>query len=262
MTAVTAQRLSGLFEIPYEPSLLDHGRRVEEVRAALRTRAAFIIRNVVDPGVLARIVDYLRTIGRHSLPTYEPLVEGARDFHRIVRADPRSYVSSVMHQFSFHPWNQNVYDLFTIMRPVFEMKNLFGGFERGQFLGNTPRDPYIARIAFLHYPRGGGTMSTHADPVGEHQLAVPILQLSQRGRDHRTGGAFAIGEDGERVDVEARMRPGDVFLMNGEVMHGVAPIDPDVPLDWLSFQGRWIMLAAVIKTALNTTAPDALQVDA
>lgn len=258
---VEPQRLSELVELRFDAALLEDSGRIREIGDGLRRRAGYILRGVVDANALPKIIEYLKTIGRHSLPAYEPLVEGARDFHRIVRADPRSYVSSVMHQFSFHPWNQNVFDLFTLMRPIFELKNLVGGFGRDQFLGNTPRDPFIARIAFLHYPRGGGMMATHADPVGGHQLAVPVLQLSHRGHGYQTGGAFVVGADGERIDIEGRMRPGDVFLMNGEVMHGVAPIDAHVPLDWLSFEGRWVMLAAVIRTAANTTAADALQVD-
>jgi hypothetical protein len=44
------------------------------------------------------------------------------------------------------------------------------------------------------------------------------------------------------------------------VMHGVAPVDPDQGLDWLSFRGRWIMLGAIIKTVANTTSPNALKV--
>ena len=258
---VHAQRLSGgIEELEFDPALLDDARWTAEIGDALRARRAFIIRNVIPPGILAKIVDYLKTVGRHSLPTYEPLLEGCRDFHRLSRADPRNYVISVAHQFAFHSWNQNVFDLFAIVRPVFVMRNLFSGFAAEQFLANTPRDPYVARIAFLHYPRGGGMMAAHADPVGEHQLTVPVLQLSEPGTEYAAGGAFVIGPDGETVDVEARMHAGDVFFMNGEVTHGVAPVDPGVPLDWLSFQGRWVMLAAVIKTLANDAAPNAVQV--
>lgn len=58
------------------------------------------------------------------------------------------------------------------------------------------------------------------------------------------------------------VEPGvlDRIVEYGELIHGVAPVDPDEPLDWLSFQGRWVMLGAIIKTAANTASPNALQV--
>ena len=79
--------------------------------------------------------------------------------------------------------------------------------------------------------------------------------MSRKGEDYRVGGGYAIDEQGNVVDTDALMEKGDVLLFNAEVMHGVAPIDPDEELDWLSFRGRWSMIASTIKTVADTDTP-------
>ena len=44
---------------------------------------------------------------------------------------------------------------------------------------------------------------------------------------------------------------GDVVYFNAQCPHGVEPIDPDLPMDWLSFAGRWSVIFAVNKLAGN-----------
>jgi hypothetical protein len=40
----------------------------------------------------------------------------------------------------------------------------------------------------------------------------------------------------------------------------VAPIDPDAPMRWTSFAGRWMLLFAVNRLAGNTTIANAVTV--
>jgi hypothetical protein len=57
------------------------------------------------------------------------------------------------------------------------------------------------------------------------------------------------------------MNKGDVLFFNAEVIHGVAPVDPDEELDWLSFRGRWSMLASTIKTVADKDTPNSIQLE-
>ncbi len=110
-----------------------------------------------------------------------------------------------------------------------------------------PTDEFTARLAFQFYPRGGGSLNKHADPVDVHQLTVPTMFLSAKGTDFKKGGAYVEKGDGQRVCLDDLMRPGDVAYFNACSPHGVELIDPGAPLDWNSFAGRWMLLFAVNK---------------
>lgn len=103
-------------------------------------------------------------------------------------------------------------------------------------------------------------MNQHSDPVGEHQLTVPTIQMSKKGVDYEGGGLFLIGEDGEPIQVDDYLDVGDGVFFNAEVAHGVEPIDPGTTPDWLAYEGRWMCLVAVVRAAANRTAPAARQV--
>jgi hypothetical protein len=55
--------------------------------------------------------------------------------------------------------------------------------------------------------------------------------------------------------------PGDVVYFNDSCAHGVKPIDPDAPLNWPSYAGRWMLLFAVNRLAGNTAIGNAMDLD-
>lgn len=220
----------------------------------------YVIKNVADKGFLKQVKHYLHQLGTHSLPSYHQLQEGSPDFHRVCINDPRSPIKSTMHQYLFHPWNQNVLDLFNRLPDCFYIKNLMAGFKKDLFLNNTPKDDFIAKLVFQHYPTGGGYMMRHSDPIGEHQLVVSVLQVTTKGEDFKEGGFYVIDQDGQKLFIDDIAHAGDLLLSNGLVQHGIDPVDPGKPLDMFNEAGRWSLLAAVTKTPHNTRTPDALPI--
>jgi hypothetical protein len=67
---------------------------------------------------------------------------------------------------------------------------------------------------------------------------------------------------GEVIWIEKYARPGDVVLFSPRLVHGVAPIDPKIALDWTAFEGRWMSIFAVNKLATNTRVAEAVDVAA
>ena len=55
--------------------------------------------------------------------------------------------------------------------------------------------------------------------------------------------------------------PGDVVYFNAACPHGVAPIDPDAPMRWTSFAGRWMLLFAVNRLAGNSAIANAVALE-
>lgn len=259
--AITPRKAKKIFFIDYKDEMLTNRDLIEEMKSNIHNNYGYIIKNVIDSVLIDKIVTYLKSVASCSLPAWYPLVDGCPDFHRINNLDERSYVKAIMHQFNFHPWNQNVFNLFQEMQKIYLLKNQLSNLEANAFLNNTPKDGHIARLAFQFYPKGGGNIKMHADPVGAHQVSVPILMMSKKGQDYASGGGFVMNENNEIVDIDSLMDKGDVLFFNAEVIHGVKPIDPGEKINWLQFQGRWIMIASIIKTQPNVEALNALQLE-
>lgn len=232
---------------------------VEEAAGHIENGDVYIIRNVLDLNIIDSIRDYLKTIGRSSLPNYEPIVEGAPNSHRLNRWDPRSYVKGCFHQFVFFPWNEDVFGLFDLARPIYRLKNRLGGLDADRFLGKSPDEGCIARIAMQYYPAGGGALNAHMDPVDYHQLTVPTTLLAAKGQAFTEGGAFVALENGEKLMLDELQNPGDVVFFNASIEHGVAPIDPDKPMKWLEFEGRWMMLFSINRLAGNQNIGNSME---
>ena len=218
----------------------------------------YIAREILPKEKLLAFRKYLIGLGQNSLPNYHAIEEGAPNFHRMNRADERAYVKGCFHQWSFFPWNQDIFDVFSLFKDIFHIKNQLSGLSVDKFLGAQVEDRCTSRLGVQHYPSGAGFLNKHSDPVNYHQLVVPIMQLSTKGEDFSSGGLFVGKEDGTQVDVDDITEMGSVVYFNAQVPHGVEAIDPDMTEDWLSFKGRWMVLFAVNKLAGNTDIPDAV----
>jgi hypothetical protein len=260
MTASSQKTVAGrnLRWIDDHSGLLADELRLQQVRDDIAAGDVYIARRQLDAAVLDDIRAYLEGVGRGSLPNYGPIEAGAPNFHRMNRQDPRAYVQGCFHQFMFFPWNQDPFDLFTLCAPIYHMRNRLSGLAAGRFLGLQPEDGCTARLAVQVYPRGGGFLARHADPVGDHQLTVPIMQISRKGIDFGSGGLFVEMADGHDLVIDDIAEPGDVVYFNAACPHGVQPIDPDAPLRWTTFAGRWMLLFAVNRLAGNTAIGNAV----
>lgn len=261
MQKVVPRQAKNVETIVFSRDFLKNRAQLEEMRKGIDSYTVYVLKNVIDPELIDQVKRYLKNIGSGSLPTYHFLQEGCPDFHRVHQFDDRSYVKSLMHQFVFHPWNQNVMNFFEEMKNIYYLKNALAGFPSDAFLENTPKDGHISRLSFHCYPKGGGCINKHADPVGDHQNNVPVLQMSTKGVDYEEGGLYVEGIGGDIIDIDSMIEKGDVLFFNAEIIHGVAPIDPGKKLDWLSFEGRWMMLASVIKSFDNENTANSLNLE-
>lgn len=237
-------------DVPLGDLLADRDA-ISEIRSRVQTGDLYLVRNLAERDRLERFRSYLISIAQHSLPNYVPIEQGAPNSHRMNNDDARAFVQGAFHQFTFFPWNQDLFEVFHWFRDIYRLKNLVSGIDADRFLDREPMDGCIARISVQFYPRGGGHLNCHADPVDHHQLSVPTLQLCRKGEDYQSGGAYVVQPSGDRVSLDDRLEWGDLALFNARTAHGVEPVDPDVERDWPSFEGRWIVLFAVNKLHSN-----------
>lgn len=94
------------------------------------------------------------------------------------------------------------------------------------------------------YPQGGGFMVPHRDvfsrlateksDLGYFQV---FFLLTEKGSDYREGGGY-VEIDEQRVVFEDHTASGDIVIYDGRTVHGVADVDPLLPLDLDTFGGR------------------------
>jgi hypothetical protein len=250
MTSVPATELHRLDRTVDE--VLDGPDLIDSMRSDIAEGAVYVVPSGIDGSLLLELRHYLARVGRSSLPSYHPIEVGAPNSHRMNDDDERSYVKGRFHQFSFYPWNQDMFGLFELLKPAYQLKNMLSGLPPTSFLGRTPENGCTARLAAQFYPKGGGGLNLHTDPVDRHQLTVPTLELSQRGTDFSSGGIFVTRADGSVLDAQKHLNTGDLLFFNAATPHGVETVDDGEPLAWYRFEGRWIVILAVNR--LQSTA--------
>ena len=231
---------------------------VRDLREQILDGSIVIKRAAIDAELVASILSYLVGIGKHSLPMYSPIEVGHPNFHRLNRSDERSYVEGCFHQFVFYPWNQDLFDLFALTNDLFRLKSALSGKSPDYYLGKNGRDGIVSRLAFQFYPSGSGYLNRHKDPVGQHQITIPLVLLSEKGKDFSTGGLFAEDLEGVRHDLDELVSPGDAVFLDASLVHGVDLIDEGEPTDWLAFRGRWSLIVSTNKVASETAVADAV----
>jgi hypothetical protein len=224
--------------------VLSDASSIINLKSSILNSDIVIVKKAISKQLINEIKAYLIQVGRSSFPNYERIEYGAKDFHRINNNDSRAYVKGAFHQFVFYPWNQNYFDLYNAFSKPYKLKNILSGIEEDAFMAPKSVDNFTARIAFQFYPQGIGYLNNHADPVDQHQIAVPILVMSEKGNDFKEGGAY-VKYEGEKVFIEDHAEIGDVVFFKASLEHGVDKIDSQSEASWLDFKGRWMGLLAV-----------------
>jgi len=242
--------------------LLLEPNSIMKVRNDILDGDLYILKNAVDKNYVLNIREYLIGIGRGSLPNYHSINVNAPNFHRINIWDDRAFVKGCFHQFTFFPWNQDIFRVFDKTKEIYHLKNLINNQPKGKFLGPEPEDGCTARLSFQFYPKAIGGLNKHSDPVDHHQLTVPSLIMSKKGEDFHSGGVYVEDSSSTKIYLDDICEIGDVVFFNAQVPHGVDRIDEDKEEDWFSFEGRWMMIFATNKLFNNDEIHDAVDLEA
>jgi len=232
-----------------------------EVRNNIKNDVIYVVENYIEITFINELKKYLQQVGASSIPNYYPIEKDSKNTHRINKWDERAYVKGCFHQFVFYPWNQDYFNLFEKFKTIFQVKNLISGNEINKFIGDKTEHECIPRLAFQFYPKGIGGLNRHRDPVDFHQLTVPIMTMTQKGIDFLTGGAYIENEDGNKLYIDDITKPGDIVYFNANMIHGVDIIDPGSKENWLSFEGRWMLLFAINKISTNKNISNAIDLN-
>ena len=226
---------------------MHHGEiQAEETPAQLAGRIVnediVICRGVFDAEALKAIKQRVHQFG---LITSEQNLQTAVDvvtFHRIDHNHPKSGIQRSVHFYRFSYRQEDPLALLPVFRPLSMFRNVIAGLDK-EYTFYQDDNGFLSQPSLLHYPRGGGYMARHVDPVIPQRVEM-VLVLSTRGSDFQHGG-LCVHVNGTDVDVEASLQVGDICMFRPDLPHGVLPIDPEATLDWASMTGRWTMFCPI-----------------
>jgi hypothetical protein len=210
---------------------------------------AFIVRQFYARSAILKLRNETFAAGLASEPTWHPLHDGCRDYHRLHDNYPQAHVKQKMHGFYYHAWYPHNRDKFVFFAEIFAIKNRLAGLPEDAFLTNIPSDGFVARVNFHHYPKGGGYQAEHIDPVGKHAHIQTLVAASEFGKDYHVGGVYARASwSDQRTYLDSLLKPGDLLVMSPGIPHGVDYIDPDLPYEWKTNDGRWMILPIIVSS--------------
>lgn len=208
---------------------------------------AFIVKQFYDRDPILKFRNEAFAVGLASETSWHPLHDDCPDYHRLHDNYHKAYVKQKIHGFYYHGWYAHNRARFGFFSDIFAIKNWLAGLPETAFLTNIPSDGFIARINVQHYPKGGGYQAEHIDPVGSHAHIQTLVAASEFGIDYRAGGVYArTAGSQQRTYFDPLLEPGDLLVMSPGIPHGVDYIDSDLPYEWRTNDGRWMILPIIV----------------
>jgi hypothetical protein len=219
-----------------------------KLEAQINNGEVLIVKQYLDKSEVDHIKQRCNDFNAGEEPSWHPLLDDCPDYHRINDEYEKSYVKAKMHLFLFHLWYEKNKDLFGIFESTFDLKRKILNKDSLDYVTqNIPSSGYVSRVVVQHYPRGGGYLSKHTDPVNHLNPVQTLIQLSTKGKDYTEGGLF-IEENGVKTNLDDHWEEGDLLMFTQAIPHGVDSIDPSAPLDWTLGRGRLMAIPLSLRS--------------
>ena len=215
----------------------------EQIRSRIDAHEVVIVRGVFNNDQLLRVRDKVFSFGQTHPEENPERAADTRRFHRIDDNHPKMLVKRIAHFFRYSYADKGEENVFDFMHPINLLRNRVAGLSDNYTFFDDDSG-YLSQPALLHYPRGGGYMAAHTDPLDPQRVEV-TLALSQRGIDFQTGGVEILDND-KWADVESQVKFGGITMFKPDIPHRVTPIDSDSgKVTWSDQKGRWIMFSPI-----------------
>lgn len=215
---------------------------VREIVQSLYLGDVYILKQGFPKKFLQNLAVELHQYGKKTPSSFHKMLDECPDFHRVITPElAKNYsLRQIKHSYYFFPWNNDPFNLFESVNERWKVFKFLGGFPLNAYENNLPSTGIIDRLQIAQYASGVGELELHSDPYKYQKVAISGI-MSKRGKDYKTGGAYILNENQEKINIEDNIDIGDIYLVYPTVFHGVETIDKDKNVDWDSFDGRWFM---------------------
>ena len=145
----------------------------------------------------------------------------------------------------YNPLNQDVFKLDFVFKKLAQIRNYLSN-KSLDYAIDKEEDNFWTAARMHQFPKGGGFMVLHKDTVLPGILKQrkfkggffqPLVLMTQKFEDFNKGGGIALIND-EIVEYEDFANRGDIVIYDSHTLHGVKDIDPHLPYNQRSIEGR------------------------
>lgn len=175
--------------------------------------------------------------------SFYKMLEGVPNFWRDITDELSvKYAVPMVKKVSyFFPMNEGSKDLFELVYPRWRLLKAMCGMNPFVYEGLTPKSGLVDRLQIVKYPPGSGYLAPHHDPEHNQRLIMSCY-LSKRGVDFVGGGFWAKTSDGDKLNLEDIIEPGDIGICYANIIHGVDASELGGGFEEKNFSGnRWFM---------------------
>jgi len=245
-------RYTGLLKIDYEElKNLKNSFNKEKGKLLIKELIdgkVLLVKNAFSKELVLEIKNKTIQFWKNNPNTFQKMVEGCPDFHRIITPDvAKNYaVGAVRHTTYFFNWNSDPCGFNEKIYERWRYSKYLAGLDFYQYEKNTPKNGAVDRIQIVCYPPKYGGVEVHKDTNSNSSLAISCNLSSKKNKDFSKGGFYCIDNNGKKIDLEDEIDSGDISLYCPTIDHGVECIDNNERTskdnyDWNSGIGRWWM---------------------
>jgi hypothetical protein len=147
-------------------------------------------------------------------------------------------------QFYNPMWAEDIYGLRDVFIRLARVRNRIAGLAPDFATTGIEANGLWTAARVHQYPLGGGFFRGHTDYVAsdvadeaDTKFYQLFLVMTEKGRHFQKGGGF-VDVGSTRINLEDHFRQGDILVYDGRTNHGVEDIDPHLPFDVDTFNGR------------------------
>lgn len=184
------------------------------------------VKNVLSPEQISQINKIFLKLQSDQPSSFHKIYDGVPNFWRNITEEfSKNYAVPVVKKTSYwFPWNAGSEKIYELIMPIYRAFKALGGRSPIEYESNIPSTGKVDRIQIVHYPAKSGKLDAHHDPK-EGQRLIMSGYMTQKGRDFNGGGFWALGADGNKMDMESYISAGDFGTCYAEIIHGVDATD-------------------------------------
>jgi len=219
----------------------DDEKLADKFRQSMQKNGFCIIKNFIEKNIVMQKLSLLHSTlsSKNDVRRTGKTKFKRPNFQRLDLGDYAQINARFNRMITQFTWNEDSV-FFNEIKELVDFRNSYLSLEPKNFVYYIDDKEYCDLPKFLQYPTGGGFMNKHTDFRGEDFKAPNfLLNLTKRGKDFTTGGAYYYDRQGNFLDVEEIADIGDLYAHDTKTPHGVHAIDPEKNVDLDNLCGRF-----------------------
>ena len=197
----------------------------------------YILRSAASKEFCKKIIRTLDNYSKNNETMTHKILDGVKNGYFVSKNLSDSGYKTNDRSFYFFSWNKDETMLYEDIINLYKPLKILNGLKDDEITTNIPSDGVVERVHVIHYPNGGGQISKHVDPT-KLSNANFGLYCTQYGKDYHKGGFFVENKKNQKVELDKKIKLGDLVIFFPGLIHGVDPVYVEGD-ESNSSSGRW-----------------------